>query len=687
MLKLKRMSQYTCGLLITVAASLGVQAAGCGSGSTPGAANSATADAGAFNATLLSGPSTCTAARVGDHAKIVFSAALDCREESGGASAEGSCALYPLTLNATSEVDPTTGVSTARWAITRGPTAILTNTWRSAGGSTSAEMEFGTAFQGIHRVAITDDGTTLIGNVDGRPIAAADIGNPRSKGFEFADHLAPPAIQVTAALQQAISRLLDKATRDAPIVCPSSSDAHGGPATAPAIAVLRTALSHAIGSNQANPAARQQTKTAPSKLQQTIAAPPVARPQQTKTAPVKPGLAALAQDLTAPRPGLSGLRLEDAPLGFWASPVSGVSDQNNAAQWLTHDCQSCARSCATDIFCEAAPGCEELCIAGCFIPIIGGCAEHPCLVAGIASCDSDQSCCGSICCGSGSVCGNDPNADGVCCPSDHPVACGDVTQQGCYVAGSTCCGSLNAACNPGDVCTDPNGPTCCPASQACGGACCGPGQSCQQTSTGANVCCGGTLCGDQCCDSGGTCTNGTCCLGAIDANGNCCPGGLASTVCGNGQCCNGACVADGSCCPFGSQVCGSACCPSGQVCLDPNSSACGVPAQPSLQLIDLAFDSVLGQSGGPQQVFVTDQTALKVNGQGYLPGLVVTFSVDSTSGAQVTTALADGGGNLVGVPVSFFMFSAGAHQLVGWQTAADGSIVQTSLSVFVEILQ
>ena len=672
----KRIAKYATGLLMMTAAGLGGQEAGCSNDSVPSAASSPAGDAGAPRENALAAVSTCTAAIDGSQAKIVYSTALSCTEE----GMVGACALDPLALTATSEADPTTGVSTTRWTITRGATTVLTKTSRSANGSTSVELVFGPAFQGIGRAAFTDDGATLQGSIDGRAIVPAAIATLRgADGIAFVDQQSRPAIQVAAGTFEAISRLSDKVTTDAAIVCPASGAASPGQTMAPAVSALTNALWRA-------PAYKSTGATHPSVAvgQQAPTAAPTARLQPIQAASSRPGLARVAQNAAAPRGAPSGVRVLDAPLGVWVPPVEPSDQQNNSLFWATPDCQSCEGSCATDPWSYIIPGGLLLCEADCFIPS-HGCAEQLCSGA-IASCDKTESCCGSICCGAGSVCGNDPNADGICCPADHPVACGDATQQGCYVDGSTCCGSLNVACNPGDVCVDPLAGTCCPASQACGGACCGAGQSCQTTSTGGSTCCQTPLCGDQCCDGGNCANGGVCCFGPVDASGNCC-GGILANVC-NGQCCSGSCTADGSCCSTfaGSVVCGSACCPSGQACLDPNNSVCGAAAQPTLQLLDPTVGTVDGQSGGPA-VFVSNSGTFNVTGLGYLPGLLVTLSVDSPGGAQINTVFADGNGSFTGVPVGTWMFSGGSHQLVGWQTDGSGNVVQTSISLFVESLQ
>jgi hypothetical protein len=135
---------------------------------------------------------------------------------------------------------------------------------------------------------------------------------------------------------------------------------------------------------------------------------------------------------------------------------------------------------------------------------------------------------------------------------------------------------------------------------------------------------------------------------------------------------------------LGSVVCGSACCASGQACLDPANSICGVPAQPVLQLLDPTVGTVDGQSGGPP-VPVSNSSSFNVNGLGYVPGVVVTLSVDSPSGTQITTTVADGSGNFSGVSFGTWVFPSGLHQLVGWQSVG-GSIVQTSISLNVQSL-
>jgi hypothetical protein len=268
----------------------------------------------------------------------------------------------------------------------------------------------------------------------------------------------------------------------------------------------------------------------------------------------------------------------------------GTSFQNGVDDPWTSDCQGCFRTCGTNVFDWFVPGAYWACLAGCYAPVIGGCGEKYC--SAFASCDSNQTCCGDLCCGPSDVCGNDQF--GACCPQAFPVGCGDETKVLCYPAGSTCCGFTDA-CEAGTQCqhvpgtSDSSPPRCCPNDKVCDSDCCAAGESCLRTSTGAGVCCAGQLCGGACCL--GTCIGGQCCptslgAGASTACGpSCCPSFMRCIDLAQGTCCfpSKACgtkccgesesCAGGACCPS-DLACGSVCCQPGFHCSDPQSSTC-----------------------------------------------------------------------------------------------------------------
>jgi hypothetical protein len=358
--------------------------------------------------------------------------------------------------------------------------------------------------------------------------------------------------------------------------------------------------------------------------------------------------------------------------GIPSSVGPGGSDQNNALYYATHDCQSCAQGCASNVWSWVVPGGVLVCLGNCFIPG-NGCAEQICGGFRIAACDRDQACCGTTCCGQGYVCGD--NNLGYCCPGDHPVACGDETAALCFLPGSTCCGGI-FACNAGETCQNnatPNDvPTCCPNDNVCDGDCCTGRQTCQAGPSGGKVCCDHPLCGDSCCAAGEVCNNGVCGFGQQCGSSVC---GITQNCCG-GSCCDGNCVGGNTCCPSSQAVCGSACCAAGQVCLDATRSLCGVAQAPVLQLYDTATGALLGQSGGPP-VRITNNMNVIVKGSSWSTGGSVTLTVDSANGAKLGNAAVDGLGTF-STTISTGAFPGGTHNLVG----TEGNL-STSVSVIV----
>jgi hypothetical protein len=617
---------HSFAALFSFATALCLHGAGCADSPSP--SSSSTPGAG-YKATVQAESSACTASSVGTTAKITFSTTLGCSEDDA-ARHGGTCPLEALTLNATSEANQTTGILTSSWTIAHGDTMVVAEKARSAHGSTSTEITFGPEFQGVHEAVFVEDGTTLNGRIDDRQIVAVQISKPRVVGgIEFADQKGFPEVRLSADIQDRIYRLLNQARADVPVACATSRSAR----PSPAVANLQTALPQVpLGSG------------GPTSMQRSVGGVLNLNPANVRVDAVT----------VAP---------QGVPTDF-----DGSNDQNNLLDFASPHCQSCQGSCVKNIFCELAPGCEQLCAAGCFIPVLGGCAEKPCLELGIGACDSNETCCGGTCCGPNAACGD--SALSTCCPKADPVGCGDVTEVTCFAAGSQCCGNLPNACPPGSACTNVTATT---------ASCCPPSQT-----TSAGACCARNTCNGQCCDSG-TCLNGVCCIGAV-ANGVCC-GGLETAVC-NGQCCTGACTSNGSCCATtsGSVVCGSACCSSGQVCLNASASTCGAPTQPTLILISPTTGVVFGESGGPV-VNVTNSESITVKGEAFDPGLV-TLSVDTTSGTVIATSTAVGanGAATFTVPITTAAFSSGAHALVGWQTVG-GSTLQAVVSLHVTLLQ
>jgi hypothetical protein len=150
--------------------------------------------------------------------------------------------------------------------------------------------------------------------------------------------------------------------------------------------------------------------------------------------------------------------------------------------------------------------------------------------------------------------------------------CGDKYWNCAEIAGAACIAALFgwAACeelalikcqNDYDNChrdCEIPGAACCPI--ACNGGCC----------DNATTCCPNALHGLACCGSG------TRCASENSENGICCPQD-SGPLCGNHCCPSGQICPDpqkGICCPAGSKLCGDTCCPVGQLCIN-NTVCCG----------------------------------------------------------------------------------------------------------------
>ncbi len=155
----------------------------------------------------------------------------------------------------------------------------------------------------------------------------------------------------------------------------------------------------------------------------------------------------------------------------------------------------------------------------------------------LAKCASGSSCCGGDCC--------DLNDGKSKCCTDGTTG-GKKT--GCCTAPATCCGTNGggACCDDpkkccGGVCCDgicsPDGSSCCPKDQLCGGECCA-------TNTGGGKCCKGKYPSctksitDQCCNDGTACKiMTTCCPNPQTGKSTCCP--FMSHCDGQGSCTKG----------------------------------------------------------------------------------------------------------------------------------------------------
>lgn len=575
---------------------------------------------------------SCNATSAAEHARLVFATRLDC-----DGTSRASCPLAPLTLRARGDSSAPNDV-TVSWNIMRGDELVLARSSSVSAARTATELAFGPAFGGEHHAVLVADGNMLTGSIDDQPIAPSKLENGTVQDLQLVDRAALPTIRTDDATRSAIYRLLDKARSEAPSTCAGSDSG----ALAHVMDALRTALPQS-GFSQA-------ARSAPLRAAN--------GPEHSQPTEIRPSSGQVAVTSAALSPG--GSAPQGVDLDF-----SGSTDSNSLIEYATPACQQCEHDCATNYLLDALSfgGYALACQYGCFFPG-NGCSQNSCsLLDGVTgSCDDNQQCCGSLCCGPGTVCGN---ADlGACCPASHPVACGDATKVTCFVAGSQCCANMPNACPPGQACTLVDGaPSCCPPSQ----------------SAADGTCCQRETCSGQCCDQGSCDSAGTCCLGPV-VNGVCCPGGLAATLCG-GACCMGTCTSSGVCCDgsAGSLACGSVCCAAGEACLDASSSLCGLPSQPVLQLI-AGDGTVRTQSGSDSPVVIYDQE-FTVRGLSYDPG-VVTLSVDTVSGPVIATAVAQGGAGAAGftLTASRAPLSIGSHHIVAWQSAR-GTILQAEIAV------
>jgi hypothetical protein len=437
-------------------------------------------------------PSTCTATAPSS-AAIAFT------------SADGM-----LSLKGTSAATAA-GATTTTYAITSGSTPVLTITTSTSGFTSRTEVDYGAPFHGLTQAVFTSDGKTNGGSVNGRALVPQAVGHPAP--VAFADGQPAPAVTVDPGTQQSVYALLDHARGDFSSMCPGTSGGAHAPGDAgtqaPSVTSLVAALEHSPAGTPSSAAK--------------VARAGASAPRATSAV----GSGAIA-----------------------APPIEYATYQNTPDDDETPDCTSCWKSCAENPLDWLSGGFGwSVCIGVCFAPG-NGCGESICREFG-HSCDNGDACCGNGggannggCCPSGSVCGSYDL--GTCCPANAPVACGDMTGQGCFPAGSSCCGGGSStvatsgagamACGPGQACVnttpgDPKGTIiwgCCPAGQSfASGACCPNDQV-----YGSGLCCSVPTCGGVCC-AGGTCVNDQCVmpnLGGGGPSGGVCTAGPLTPV-------------------------------------------------------------------------------------------------------------------------------------------------------------
>ena len=406
--------------------------------------------------------------------------------------------------------------------------------------------------------------------------------------------------------------------------------------------------------------------------------------------------------------------------------------ESNACDNCNNDCDDKAKACGATSFATLDPfqlvgcykdwhDCKDNCNSS-----GGPCCSVSC--GNGTCCATGQSCCGGsggtppTCCDNGSVCvsgifqGTTPYS--YCCPGGSDAAGCQYTDDGfniimyCRQSNQSCCG-YEGVCNSGQFCANAEWGICCASGQdycdkaltCCNGkcitynrgsssehqeccakpkviwgdpnsagnaTCCAP-ENLRTSSSGKHVCCDHALCGDTCCESPAICQNGKCGVGTFCGKTYC---GFGEQCC-NGKCCIGTCLNGKLCCPASQQACGNACCPSGELCVNPKNSTCAVPTRGTLLIF--SGDELLGHSGGPTLRIVSGQSLL-VKGQSFSPGPVV-LSVDTPGGAKIAIPKADAKGAF-SVAITMEKFSGGSHKLVASQ-----GLLSTSVSLNVELIQ
>lgn len=391
----------------------------------------------------------------------------------------------------------------SRLDVTLDGAPFLTITTTGQGRTVRASFEYGVAFGGIRRAQLSDDGTTLSGEINGRAIvplpASADPASVR-----FADGNPPPTVTLEPDLAGALTRLL-KAVSESVDDC--------------------------AGREQVSARARPEASAACLALY---------IPCQTASTGC---VAGVAGGCTAALFGYPVCVLA----GLAACTYAGLQCRKSVRYSQTCCPVRCGGSDVLNVFGEDPSCCErdETCIdprandRGCCAPGFTACAGVNCCAAD-ETCQSNGQCCpsgsrlcGEVCCPNGSC------QNGQCC--DFPnVTCGT----SCCPPFSSCCGGrcCRGICTSGVCCVAPE--------TYCNGRCC------------ANNCCNGVCCagGETCGGPNGSCAR-TCATGeyacpVFPGNPPCCK--IGRSVGGQQRCCPGVAAtatAKAGCCDFGLKCC------------------------------------------------------------------------------------------------------------------------------------
>jgi hypothetical protein len=138
---------------------------------------------------------TCGTIVSGSESTTTFSTTVACDNDGtphgrGWEHGYESCPTNPLMLVETATENNSTETLRNVVKVSQGTEQILLVTASSAGGTSSVQIDYGSAFHGTHEANIVDDGHTITGEVDGRAIVPAASPPPGAPvpPIRFADH-------------------------------------------------------------------------------------------------------------------------------------------------------------------------------------------------------------------------------------------------------------------------------------------------------------------------------------------------------------------------------------------------------------------------------------------------------------------------------------------------------------------
>jgi hypothetical protein len=344
-------------------------------------------------------------------------------------------------------------------------------------------VTYGDAFRGIRRARLTDDGTTVSGDIDGRAVVLP-AGSSDPSELRFVDGEPPPDVKVNPDLMDAVAALLRQAEQGAKACAPEGSE-------------LRAASAGQRGPSGKGRAGKRRR----SQGRRGAAVGAEANPEDDIECillyiPCQSDLLSCEYGAAT---GCAGSLFFYVACALIATGICAVKAEQ-CRRTARHNAPCCPVRCGGDaegeIFgsdpscCEEGESCLDPAsnLSACCPPGERGCGGECC---------PNGSCIGGSCCKppTGSVCGTQ------CC-AGFDRCCGGTTCCTGSCIGSQCCQT------PSTVCGDRN---CCrPGETCCNGLCCAVGQVCDQTT---NRCRDADPCPKQC-------PNGECCPEGMV----CCPG-------------------------------------------------------------------------------------------------------------------------------------------------------------------